>query len=172
MPHPHFSRAGDDLHLNLTVPLVDALVGFTKQAGRRWVGQREGGWVAGWRGGGVACAQRRASLGRRPCAGRRALRPTSTPPPHLPRPPTQPRPAPHPPPQIEHLDGHKVTVANAGVTKPGDVLRVVGEGMPLPADPHKRGDLHVLVTVGFPATLSDAQKAVVREHFRPAKDEL
>ena len=70
------------------------------------------------------------------------------------------------------IDGHKVTVANAGVTKPGDVLRVVGEGMPLPADPHKRGDLHVLVTVGFPATLSDAQKAVVREHFRPAKDEL
>ena len=33
--------------------------------------------------------------------------------------------------QIEHLDGHKVTIASSGVTVPGQVQRIPGEGMPL-----------------------------------------
>jgi DnaJ homolog subfamily B member 11 len=32
--------------------------------------------------------------------------------------------------EIEHLDGHRVTVASAGTTQHGDVRRVHGEGMP------------------------------------------
>ena len=33
--------------------------------------------------------------------------------------------------QIEHLDGHKVTLASEGVTVPGGVAVLPGEGMPL-----------------------------------------
>jgi hypothetical protein len=33
--------------------------------------------------------------------------------------------------QIEHLDGHKVTLAASGVTQPGQVVLIKGEGMPV-----------------------------------------
>ena len=33
--------------------------------------------------------------------------------------------------QIEHLDGHKVTLAASGVTRPGQVVVIKGEGMPV-----------------------------------------
>jgi hypothetical protein len=33
--------------------------------------------------------------------------------------------------QIVHVDGHKVKLANSGVTKPGEVRVVKGEGMPV-----------------------------------------
>ena len=34
-------------------------------------------------------------------------------------------------PQVEHLDGHKVDVGRQGVTRPGQVVRIEGEGMPV-----------------------------------------
>lgn len=34
------------------------------------------------------------------------------------------------PSQLEHLDGHKVQVGAAGVTRPGEVRWFQGEGMP------------------------------------------
>jgi DnaJ family protein B protein 11 len=66
---------------------------------------------------------------------------------------------------VEHLDGHAVTLAAAGVTRPGDVQRVPGEGMPVYGAEHTRGDLFVTYAVDFPAALTDAQKAAVREMF-------
>ncbi len=96
-PHERFVRAGHDLHMNMTISLVDALTGF--------------------------------DLG------------------------------------IEHLDGHKVTLAAAGVTRPGDVQRVEGEGMPMYGAEHTRGDLHITYTVAFPDALTDQQKAAVRDLF-------
>lgn len=100
--------------------------------------------------------------------------------------------------QISHLDGRKVPVSAKGVTRPGDVLTLAGEGMPRaparesgdndeeederkgsskqkPAAAKKgaRGDLHVTFTVDFPASLTEKQKSVVREHFKaPPRDEL
>lgn len=70
------------------------------------------------------------------------------------------------------MDGHKVTLAATGVTIPGQVQKLKGEGMPLFDHPHKKGDLYVTYTVKFPDSLSEAQKAIVREHFLPPHDEL
>ena len=120
---------GDDLSLEVSIPLVDALVGFSTQVG--------------------------------------------------------------------HLDGHKVPISTKGVTRPGDVLTLAGEGMPRApardeggddeeeeqqrkgkkkppaAKKGARGDLHVTFTVDFPASLTEKQKSVVREHFKaPPRDEL
>ena len=119
-PHALFARAGDDLAMNATISLAEALVGFDRT--------------------------------------------------------------------VPHLDGHPIRLAADGVTRPGAVVVVPGEGMPRagklkagdgkrPAPPSRatHGDLHVTYTVSFPRTLTDKQKAVVREHFRwPAggKDEL
>jgi DnaJ-class molecular chaperone len=74
--------------------------------------------------------------------------------------------------QISHLDGHKVVLSASGVTIPGQVKKMKGEGMPLFDHPNKRGDLYVTYTVRFPKSLSETQKALVREHFKPAHDEL
>ena len=100
--------------------------------------------------------------------------------------------------KIGHLDGRKVPISTKGVTRPGDVLTLAGEGMPrAPAregdgdddddgqerqqrkggkaagKKGARGDLHVTFTVDFPASLTEKQKGVVREHFKaPPRDEL
>ena len=73
---------------------------------------------------------------------------------------------------MEHLDGHKVRVAAAGVTVPGHVVRLPGEGMPLFEHPDRHGDLFVTVTVAFPKALSEKQKATVRDTFKGMHDEL
>lgn len=74
--------------------------------------------------------------------------------------------------QFEHLDGHKVKVEAAGVTIPGQVFKVEGEGMPLFDHPNKAGDLYATITVAFPAKLSEAQKDAVRKVFKGTHDEL
>ena len=94
LPHAAFRRTGNDLHMNATIPLLDALVGFSRN--------------------------------------------------------------------VSHLDGHVVVLATPGVTRPGDVQRVPGEGMPLAQHPERRGDLFVTYTVDFPAALSEEQKAAAR----------
>ena len=70
--------------------------------------------------------------------------------------------------QIEHLDGHKVTIAADAVTKPGDYKYIKGEGMPIHGNEVKHGDLWVLFTVAFPAVLSEEQKSAVRTLFPAA----
>lgn len=99
--------------------------------------------------------------------------------------------------KINYLDGHKVPISTKGVTLPGDVMTLAGEGMPRAparesgdgddesdreqqqrkgsksAKKGARGDLHVTFTVDFPASLTEKQKTVVREHFKsPPRDEL
>lgn len=59
----------------------------------------------------------------------------------------------------------QVTLSNDGVTIPGQVQRIRGEGMPLYDNPSKFGDLFVTYTIKFPESLSDAQKATVRQLF-------
>ncbi|KAK9824319.1 hypothetical protein WJX72_009416 [[Myrmecia] bisecta] len=65
--------------------------------------------------------------------------------------------------EIEHLDGHKVPLHLAGVTIPGQVVTLRGEGMPLPDQAHKHGDLHVTFTIAFPQALSEQQKVLVKQ---------
>lgn len=97
LPDKTFERRGNDLMLNYTISLVDALVGFSKQ--------------------------------------------------------------------IEHLDGHKVTLSSDKVTKPGDYHFVPNEGMPIYGQEPRHGNLFVQYTVAFPALLTEQQKATVKELF-------
>jgi len=76
--------------------------------------------------------------------------------------------------EIEHLDGKKVELANAGVTRPGQVQRLPGQGMPV-FEKEIRGDLYVQYTVAFPKDVSDAQKKQLKDIFSKAEwahDEL
>lgn len=68
--------------------------------------------------------------------------------------------------QLEHLDGHMVTLATDQVTKPGQYHQITGEGMPISGDEHKRGDLWVQYTVAFPDHLTAEQKDAIRTMFK------
>lgn len=59
-----------------------------------------------------------------------------------------------------------MTLATEAVTKPGQYHQIVGEGMPISGDEHKRGDLWVQYTVAFPDQLSQEQKDAIRTLFK------
>ena len=58
-----------------------------------------------------------------------------------------------------------MTLSSGGVTRPGQVVQIRGEGMPIYGRAGARGDLWVTYTVDFPAALSEAQRAAVRGAF-------
>jgi DnaJ homolog subfamily B member 11 len=60
----------------------------------------------------------------------------------------------------------QVALSSSDVTIPGQVQRIKGEGMPLYDNNKKFGDLYVTYSIKFPASLTDAQKASVRELFK------
>ncbi|CAK0786120.1 hypothetical protein CVIRNUC_009333 [Coccomyxa viridis] len=103
-PHQSFERDRSDLKYNLTISLLDALVGFSTE--------------------------------------------------------------------FEHLDGHKVKLEASAVTIPGQVFKVVKEGMPLFDHPDRSGDLYVAITVAFPKKLTEGQKDQMRKQFKGIHDEL
>ena len=76
--------------------------------------------------------------------------------------------------QIQHLDGHDVTLKSAGITIPGEMQTLKGEGMPLLDQARKRGDMHVTYTIAFPKQLNESQKKCIKElgHAFPARDDL
>ena len=51
-----------------------------------------------------------------------------------------------------------------GVTKPGQVRKIKGEGMPV-YDNTKKGDLFVTFAIVFPDSLTEEQKEVVKKTF-------
>jgi len=59
----------------------------------------------------------------------------------------------------------QVTLKRQGVTVPGHVQRIKGEGMPKYEDDSQYGDLLVTYKVVFPTELSQDQKDVVRKTF-------
>lgn len=61
------------------------------------------------------------------------------------------------------LDGRLLRLSVADVVTPGSERVLPGEGMPLSKDPSKRGNLRVRFEVAFPASLTDAQKALLRQ---------
>jgi len=89
-PHKRFVRQGDNLHMKMTISLLEALVGFTKT--------------------------------------------------------------------FKHLDGHEVEVKQDAVTKPGEVIRISGEGMPLHSDPSSFGELFIEFSLRMPESLTEQQK--------------
>lgn len=62
---------------------------------------------------------------------------------------------------IKHLDGRLVSIGTKGITKPKEVRRVKGEGMPLHMSLRK-GDLYVKYEVLFPSTLTEEQKTKIK----------
>lgn len=62
--------------------------------------------------------------------------------------------------EIDHLDGHKVSVGSELVTKPKEVRKFVGEGMPV-YESNKKGNLFVTFEVAFPSSLTAEQKSVI-----------
>jgi len=51
---------------------------------------------------------------------------------------------------FKHLDGHTVTIKRTGVTKPGQLIKIKGEGMPKHGTPSEFGDLSITFSVDFP----------------------
>ena len=64
---------------------------------------------------------------------------------------------------LVHLDGHTVDLENVGITRPGQVIKIAGEGMPHFETPDIRGDLYVTVHIRMPARLSSGQKDQLRK---------
>lgn len=62
---------------------------------------------------------------------------------------------------ITHLDDHLVQIGTKGITKPKEVRKFKGEGMPLHFS-NKKGDLYVTFEVLFPTSLTDEQKSKIK----------
>jgi DnaJ homolog subfamily B member 11 len=56
----------------------------------------------------------------------------------------------------------KVVVNSQGITKPKEIRKYKGEGMPL-YQSNKKGDLYLTFEVLFPKTLTDDQKAKLKD---------
>lgn len=63
---------------------------------------------------------------------------------------------------VTTLDDRKLSIP-ADYAKPGAVKIVLGEGMPISKAPGTKGDLIVKFDVAFPQSLTDSQKAKIRE---------
>eukprot|EP00735_Rhodelphis_limneticus_P006893 TRINITY_DN19361_c0_g1::TRINITY_DN19361_c0_g1_i1::g.7885::m.7885 TRINITY_DN19361_c0_g1::TRINITY_DN19361_c0_g1_i1::g.7885 ORF type:complete len:366 (+),score=73.57,sp/Q5RAJ6/DJB11_PONAB/49.86/5e-113,DnaJ/PF00226.26/1.9e-28,CTDII/PF01556.13/19,CTDII/PF01556.13/8.9e-25 TRINITY_DN19361_c0_g1_i1:75-1172(+) len=60
--------------------------------------------------------------------------------------------------EIKHLDKRMVLVERSGVTSPGDVMKIKGEGMPKHGAPSKKGNLYITFDIDFPKNDFDAQQ--------------
>ncbi|KAM7276712.1 hypothetical protein ACFE04_018578 [Oxalis oulophora] len=63
---------------------------------------------------------------------------------------------------IKHLDDHLVEIGTKTITKPKEVKKFKGEGMPLHYS-NKMGDLYVTFEVLFPSSLTEEQKKKIKE---------
>jgi len=68
--------------------------------------------------------------------------------------------------RIRHMDGHIVTIGTKSITKPFQVIKVKGEGMPLRDDPASFGNLYVKVEVVFPSTITAEQTEALKTVFQ------
>ncbi|CAL4956924.1 unnamed protein product [Urochloa decumbens] len=65
---------------------------------------------------------------------------------------------------FNHLDNHSVEIGTKGITKPKEVRKLEGEGMPL-YQSNKKGDLYITFDVAFPEGLTDDKKAKLTNIF-------
>jgi DnaJ family protein B protein 11 len=66
---------------------------------------------------------------------------------------------------VRHLDGHEVVLKREGVTRPGDVMVLEGEGMPVPDGGARTGSLVVTVQVRFPQHVGPKEMDALRAVF-------
>ncbi|XP_020574849.1 dnaJ protein ERDJ3B [Phalaenopsis equestris] len=65
---------------------------------------------------------------------------------------------------MKHLDDHLVDIGAKGITKPKEIKKFKGEGMPVHMS-SKKGDLYVTFEVSFPRSLTEHQKTKIKEIF-------
>ncbi|KAL0919117.1 hypothetical protein M5K25_011192 [Dendrobium thyrsiflorum] len=65
---------------------------------------------------------------------------------------------------MKHLDGHLVDIGMKGITKPKEIRKFKGEGMPVHMS-SKNGDLYVTFEVSFPRSLTEDQKTKIKQIF-------
>ena len=98
-PHSTFTRDGNDLVFTQTIPLVEALTGYTVR--------------------------------------------------------------------LTTLDGRSLTIPINNVINPDYEEVVPKEGMPIPKDPSKRGNLRIKFKIKFPTRLTDEQKSGIKKPLAP-----
>ena len=59
--------------------------------------------------------------------------------------------------EIQHLDDHSVKLERSGVTQPGEVEKIVGEGMPHHEYSSQFGDLFVEYVIKFQENFTEQQ---------------
>jgi len=67
--------------------------------------------------------------------------------------------------ELTHLDGRLLKIQRNKITRPGEVEKVKGEGMPIYDYPSDRGDLIITYQVEFPKELTPEQKELFRKVF-------
>ncbi|KFK38278.1 hypothetical protein AALP_AA3G093400 [Arabis alpina] len=67
--------------------------------------------------------------------------------------------------QVATLDGRTITVPVNNVISPSYEEVVKGEGMPIPKDPSKKGNLRIKFNVKFPSRLTTEQKTGIKRMF-------
>ena len=65
--------------------------------------------------------------------------------------------------QIPTLDGRRLPLRMNDVVKPTTIRRVQGEGLPLPKQPSRKGDLIIEFDIRFPDSLSSHAKTVISD---------
>ncbi|AQK91491.1 DnaJ protein ERDJ3B [Zea mays] len=66
--------------------------------------------------------------------------------------------------KVTHLDNHEVEIGTKEITRPEEVRKFQGEGMPLYRS-NEKGDLYVVFEVVFPEDLADDQKTELNSIF-------
>jgi DnaJ-class molecular chaperone len=69
---------------------------------------------------------------------------------------------------IVHLDGHEVVLSSEGISFPGQVLRLRGEGMPVHGVPSEYGSLYVTLDIEMPKAITAQERDLVTKHFDAA----
>jgi DnaJ-class molecular chaperone len=64
---------------------------------------------------------------------------------------------------LDHLDGHKVTIAKDDVTFCSETIVIANEGMPIKGGRGERGNLFVTLNIDFPTHFTAQQKNLIRQ---------
>ncbi|EGR28735.1 hypothetical protein IMG5_169320 [Ichthyophthirius multifiliis] len=67
--------------------------------------------------------------------------------------------------KIKHLDNHFVKINKVGVTQPGEIQKIVGEGMPLHQQSQTYGDLYIQYKVRLEKSYTSQQLKKLEEFF-------
>ncbi|KAL4236638.1 DnaJ subfamily B member 5 [Mactra antiquata] len=65
--------------------------------------------------------------------------------------------------QVPTIDGRKIPLRLNEIIKPNSVKRIQGEGLPMPKQPSKRGDLIVEFDIRFPSKMTSSAKEILSD---------